>query len=261
MVSRTTAVIFGVMLLAVACGSDDPGAAEDEAGSDVSEATDTPDDAPVISSGPVATGSVEIDGVVIDYATSVPDGFTVGSEAPVLLAFPPGGQDLGLTRTIVKNTYAPEAKRLGWVVVSPAAPNGELYFQGSEALIPGFLDWVESWVTPEGGIPHVAGISNGGISSFRYAAENPDRVQSIVTFPGFPSSDDDKAALEQLTDVPIRMFVGGIDADWIPPAEETVATFSELGGDIELTIFDREGHVMRSTSDGVLVFEQLEGFR
>jgi hypothetical protein len=261
MVSRTTAVIFGVMLLAVACGSDDPGAAQDEVGSDVSEPTDTPDDAPVISSGPVATGSVEIDGVVIDYATSVPDGFTVGSEAPVLLAFPPGGQDLGLTRTIVKNTYAPEAKRLGWVVVSPAAPNGELYFQGSEALIPGFLDWVESWVTPEGGIPHVAGISNGGISSFRFAAENPDRVQSIVTFPGFPRSDDDKAALEQLTDVPIRMFVGGIDADWIPPAEETVATFSELGGDIELTIFDREGHVMRSTSDGVLVFEQLEGFR
>ena len=249
------------MLVAAACGSDDLGTAQSEVGSDVSEPTDTSDDPPVISSGAVATGSVEIDGVVIDYATSVPDGFAVGNEAPVLLAFPPGGQDLGLTRTIVANTYAPEAQRLGWVVVSPAAPNGELYFQGSEALIPGFLDWVESWVTPEGGAPHVAGISNGGISSFRYAAQNPDRVLSIVTLPGFPRSDDDKAALEQLTDVPIRMFVGGIDADWIPPAEEAVATFSELGGDIELTIFDREGHAIRSMSDGVLLFEQLEGFR
>jgi len=34
-----------------------------------------------------------------------------------------------------------------------------------------------------------------------------------------------------------------------------------LNGDVQLTIFEGEGHIMDSTSDGVLVFEQLESFR
>ena len=242
-----------VLLGTVACGS--------TTSAEVRETPDVPTTPPVIEPGTTAVGAVEIDGVMIDYVTFVPDGFSIGDEAPLLLALPPGGQDLDLARGVMIGTYTPEATRLGWVVVSPAAPNGELFFQGSESLLPGFLDWVESWVAPEGGSPHVAGVSNGGISTFRYAAQNPDRVLSMITFPGFPRSDDDKAALDQLTDVPIRMFVGGIDTDWIPPAEETVATFTGLGGDIELTIFDREGHVMRSMSDGVLLFEQLESFR
>ena len=249
MLGTTLLVVLG----AVGCGSTTP--------SGVRETLEVSPTPPAIEPGATATGAVEIDGVMIDYVTSVPDGFSLGDEAPLLLAFPPGQQDLDLARGVMVGTYAPEATRLGWVVVSPAAPNGELFFQGSESSLPGFLDWVESWVTPEGGSPHVAGVSNGGISTFRYAAENPDRLLSMITLPGFPRSADDKAALEQLTDVPIRMFVGGIDADWIPPAEETVAAFTELGGDIELTIFDREGHVMRSMSDGVLLFEELESFR
>lgn len=229
-----------------------------------SEETDTvatPVSPPTIEPGATSTGQVSIDALSIDYAVSVPDGFSIGDEAPLLLAFPPGGQSLDQARSLVANTYAPEGSRLGWVVVSPAAPEGELFFQGSEVLVPGFLDWVETWMTPEGGAPHVAGVSNGGISTFRYAAQNPNRVLSMSTLPGFPRSDEDKAALAQLIDVPIRMYVGGIDADWIPPAEETTETLSELGGDIELTIFEGEGHFVRSLSDGVLLFEQLESFR
>lgn len=79
------------------------------------------------------------------------------------------------------------------MVVSPAAPGGELFFQGSERLVPGFLDWVETWVSPEGGAPHVAGISNGGISSFRYAAQNPEGDGHIID-----SSRDGVLVFEQL---------------------------------------------------------------
>ncbi len=250
---QITAIALVLVLLAAACGSTKT--------SEVSETSAVPQTAPAIEPGTTSTGAVEIDRVTIDYVTSVPDGFAVGDEAPLLLAFPPGGQDINLARSLIAGTYAPEATRLGWVVVSPAAPGGELFFQGSEELIPGFLDWVETWVVPEGGAPHVAGVSNGGISTFRYAAENPDRVLSMSTLPGFPTSDDDQAALTQLTDIPIRMFVGGIDVDWLTRAEETVVTVDELGGDIELRIFDREGHSIRSMSDGVLLFEQLEAFR
>jgi pimeloyl-ACP methyl ester carboxylesterase len=179
----------------------------------------------------------------------------------VLLALPPGDQDIRLAFGMVQNTYAPEATRLGWVVVSPAAPGEVLFFDGSESVLPGFVDWIGSWVDIEGDAPHVAGPSNGGRSAFRYAAENPDRVRSIVTFPGFAESDADRAALAELTDVPTRMFVGGDDQTWVDAGERTAAEIEALGGDVEITVFPGEGHTMASTADGVLIFEQLESFR
>ena len=116
-------------------------------------------------------------------------------------------------------------------------------------------------MTPEGGAPHVAGVSNGGISAFRYAAENPGRVRSVVTFPGFARSDDDREALPGLGAVPIRMFVGEEDTSWVEAAERTAELVDTAAGDVELTVFPGEGHIMASTADGVLVFEQLESFR
>ena len=255
---RSTPVLFlAVALLAAACGAD---GADD--GADAADARpEPPATEPVLTAGEVTEGTVEIDGVAIDYAATVPADFQTGDEAPVLLAFPPGGQDLGLTRSLVGGTYATEAQRLGWVVISPAAPDGVLFFDGSEELIPGFLDWVETWVGIEGGAPHVAGISNGGISSFRFAALNPDRVQSVVVFPGFPRSDADDAALAELTDVPIRLHVGGEDTAWVERAQEANTRLEELDADVELVVYPGEGHVMNATRDGTIIFEQLESFR
>lgn len=253
MLARPAALLIAASLIVAACGSSDP--------AETADASTASAIMPSIEPGAVTGGTVEVDGVSIDYVVSTPADFVVGDEAPLLLAFPAGGQDLALTRSLVEGTYAPEAQRLGWVVVSPAAPDGELFFQGSERLVPGLLDWIETWMVPEGGAPHVAGISNGGISSFRFAALHPERVRSVTAFPGFPRSEDDQAALAQLVDVPIRLYVGGTDTNWISPAEQATNTFEALGGDIELTIFEGEGHVMDSTRDGVLVFEQLESFR
>ena len=92
-----------------------------------------------ISPGGLSVGQVEIDGTTLDYVTVVPAGFELGDTAPGLLALPPGGQDLALTQSIVNGVYQTEALARGWVVVSPAAPNGELFFRGSEALISGFI--------------------------------------------------------------------------------------------------------------------------
>jgi pimeloyl-ACP methyl ester carboxylesterase len=245
-----SSVALALMLMAGACGSDS-----------IDGSSSAAETAPAVEPGGVVVGEVDIDGTTIEYATSVPAGFTTGSGAPVLLAFPPGGQDLGLAERFVEITYAPEARRLGWVVISPAAPDGTLYFRGSESLLPQFVDWIETWVDIEGDVPHIAGVSNGGISAFRYAAQHPDRMQSLVVLPGFPQSEADQDALNQLVDVPIRMYVGGTDSGWIGPAEETMETVREFGGDIDLTIFPGEGHVMASTADGTLIFEQLESFR
>lgn len=244
---RLFSLVAGLGLLAAACGGS-------------SSASPPPDTPPSLLPGGVGLGQVEIDGTTIDYVVSVPSDFSPGDEAPLLLAFPPGGQDLSLTSSVMESVYASEANRLGWVVISPAAPGGVLFFNGSEDLVPGLLDWTETWVNPEGGAPHVAGISNGGISSFRYGAENPDRVLSMVTFPGFPRGGD-ADALEDLSDIPIRFFVGGQDTTWLAAGEAARDTLLGFGADVSLTSFPGEGHVISSTSDGAIVFGELERFR
>lgn len=248
MKTRFFTVLLAFALVAGACGETTP-----PTDFDVSNFLVTP--------GATESGSIDIDGTAVDYVITLPNDFAVGDTAPVLLAFPPGGQDLEITRNTVEFVYAQEALRLGWVVVSPAAPNGDLFFDGGEDVLPGFVNWIEAWVTPEGGAPHVAGISNGGLSAFRYAGENPGRLLSLVAFPGFARTGGDRDALAELTEIPVRIYVGGTDTAWIDGAEETVDVFVRAGGDIQLQTFPGEGHVIQSTSDGTIVFEQLERFR
>ncbi len=215
---------------------------------------------PAVSPGGVDRGIVEVDGTSIDYFTITPEGFAEGDTAPVVLAMPPGSQSVSTTESVVNSVYRTEALARGWVVVSPAAPGGQRFFDGSEDLIPGFLDWVEGWVTPEGGRPHLIGVSNGGLSAFRLAAQQTDAYESIIVFPGFPRSADTDA-LPELTDIPIRMFVGELDTSWVGPMDATRQTLEDLGGDVELQILPNENHIIQGLQDGRILFELLDGFR
>lgn len=214
----------------------------------------------LLTEGGTTVGSTDVAGTSVSYVVTTPNGFERGDTAPVLLAFPPGAQDLSVTESTVRMVYERHALELGWVVVSPVAPNGRLFFDGSEDLLPGFVNWIEAWVEPEGGAPHVAGMSNGGRSAFRYAAQNPDRLSSLIVFPGFPDGSDNDA-LGELTDIPVRVYVGGNDTPWIEPAETAVNEISRLGGNATLRIFEGENHIIASTYDGQVVFQQLERFR
>lgn len=275
---RTIQVMRIVSLLvvgAVACaacssGDDDAEPAATTSASATDErATDTVDgtigaiDTGVaVTPGAMSEGSLEVDGQTVDYVVVTPDGFSVGDTAPVLVAFPPGGQTIDLTRSTAEQTYLTEAVERGWVVFSPAAPtDGPLWFNESAALVPSILDWIETWVRPEGGDVHVAGISNGGLSTFAAATLVPDRVQSLVVFPGFARGDEARAGLADLSEVPVRMFVGGNDAAWIEPMQSTADTLAVLGGDATLEVIAGAGHIIGPLRDGVRIFDELDANR
>jgi predicted esterase len=242
-------LLISCSLVAAACGSTD---------TNLHAAEQT---MPTIEPGALAVGEVTIDGANIQYVSIVPVDFTVGDTAPVLLALPPGAPDLSTTTGVAQGTYQAQAVARGWVVVSPVAPNGELFFRGSERLLPGFLDFVESWVSPEGGGVHLAGISNGGISSFRIAAQQPDRFLSLTVFPGFPRSEADVAAVDKLVNIPVHLFVGENDTSWIEPMQDTFDRLSELDGDVTFRIFPNEGHIIGALSDGAVVFDEMDAAR
>ena len=127
-------------------------------------------------------------GQQLDYGLVLPANFDPEKSYPILLLFPPGGQ----TRDMVDagfSFFADGAIRNGWIILSPVAPDGVLFFQGSETIIPEFLAKTAEKYKPEGNKYHVAGISNGGISAFRIATSYPERVHSLLALPGFPRGD------------------------------------------------------------------------
>ncbi|MGB0385766.1 MAG: hypothetical protein ACPGWR_13180 [Ardenticatenaceae bacterium] len=157
--------------------------------------------------------------------------------------------------------WGQEAKKRGWIVISPMAPNGTLFFQGSETLIPEFVARMRQQYEPEGGKYHLSGISNGGISAFRVAGNYPDLFHSVMVLPGFPRSEEDFQNLAGLKDIPVAMFVGEEDSSWIPRMEQTEEALSALGGQVSLEILPGEGHLIRSLQGGETLFDLLESFR
>lgn len=197
----------------------------------------------------------------IEYALVLPPEFDPSQSYPILLALPPGPQ----TRTMVDNGlrlyWEPGAFKNGWIVVSPVAPGGILFFRGSEAFLPEFLDNISAMYPPEGDKFHVGGISNGGISAFRVATMMPERVHSVLAVPGVPANESDFEKLNLLVDIPVAMHVGENDTGWLDRMEETEAELQRLGGDVSLTVAGGEGHVIQGLSGGAVLFAFLNSTR
>ncbi|MFQ5426880.1 MAG: hypothetical protein ACE5EV_07350, partial [Gaiellales bacterium] len=210
-------VLLAAALGLAACGGDS-GSAKQAAADQRSAATESavPADEPPTEPPPRATPGARFsdtltlpDGTAVEYTTVLPADFTPGEERPVLLAFPPGGQQQDEVDFGLDVYWSAEAQRRGWIVVSPVAPAGGLFFAQSASLVPDLVDALGSLYPPEGGRMHVAGISNGGLSSFRAAIDNPDLFSSLLVLPGFPPDESDYEHLDRLAgSVPVTMYVG-----------------------------------------------------
>jgi len=208
-----------------------------------------------------------IDGVELEYA--VGQQAEVGAstaERPVLLAFPAGPQTRAITESLLDNYWIPAAVDKGWTVITPVAPDGRLFFQGSEELIPPLLDAVLANAPAEGGRVHVAGVSNGGISSFRALALYPERIASVSVLPGFARSEFDLLALDTVGaddfGVPVTLWVGANDGQgWIDGANSTADRLAASGATVTVNVVPDEGHIIAGLNGGVELGEVLEAAR
>jgi len=199
------------------------------------------------------------DGHSIDYALVLPDHFDKTKSYPVLLALPPGDQSRHLVEAGLDLYWGTEAKRRGWVVLSPAAPEGESFYTGLEKELPGLLDEVAKSVLFEGGKVHLAGVSNGGLSAYRVVTEFPTRFLSLTVLPGIPPDAGAFTALSRLRGIPVAVFAGGEDTDWARGSRETKEELDRLGIENTLTIVPGQGHVIRL--DPVALFDLLDQHR
>ena len=184
-------------------------------------------------------------GTLIDYAVVLPADIDPAKTYPAILAFPPGPQTRSMVDVGLQSYWEQQASARGFIVVSPSAPNGVLFFQGSESEIPALLAHLRATlpIAPAGF--HVAGLSNGGLSAFRVALAQPAEFQSLTVLPGFPPSEAELENLASLDGMVINMFVGASDTGWRRSMEKTFAELERLGQTPHFEILPGEGHVLR----------------
>jgi len=181
---------------------------------------------------------------VIEYALVLPERFDKAVPYPVLLALPPGDQSRQMVEAGLHLYWEAEAKKRGWVVISPAAPDGDSFYDGAEKELPNLLDEISKSVLFEGGKVHLVGVSNGGLSAYRAITEYPSRFLSLTVLPGIPPDNRALVALDRLKGIPVAAFVGREDTAWVRGSRETKEKLDRLGIENTLEVVAGQGHVI-----------------
>jgi poly(3-hydroxybutyrate) depolymerase len=154
--------------------------------------------------------SMHVAGVDVQYKVVLPDGYDAAKAYPAILVMGGGPQTMDTVDRTLERNFTAEAQRRGYLVVAPAAPDGQLFFERGERIFPEFLKAVLRDYHVVDGKFHVAGPSNGGIAAFHVAAANPDYFLSVTAYPGYlwqPSN----AKLLALAKMCVYMYVGEND--------------------------------------------------
>jgi poly(3-hydroxybutyrate) depolymerase len=162
------------------------------------------------SSAEVVDKTKKVAGRTVQYKVVLPNGYEAAKAYPAILAFGGGPQTMNTVDGILTRNFRAEAEKRGYIVIAPAAPDGQLFFEDGARIFPEFLRAILADYKIEGGKFHIAGPSNGGIAAFHVAAANPQYFLSVTAFPGYmwqPST----AKLQAISNICVFMYVGELD--------------------------------------------------
>lgn len=128
---------------------------------------------------------MQIGGTSVEYRIVLPDDFDPNRAWPAILVFGGGPQTMRTIDGTLERNFRDFAEQRGYIVIAPAAPDGELFFRDGARIFPEFLDAILADFDVRDGKFHVAGPSNGGIAAFHVAAQHPDYFLSVTAFPGY----------------------------------------------------------------------------
>ena len=168
-----------------------------------------------------------------------------------------------LVDDMIESTWRGPAERRGYVVIEPAAPNDERFFQKGERVFPGMLTALLAEYKVLGNKFHIAGISAGGTSAFWIAAKYPQYFYSVTAFPG-SLWEPTPERLNAFADLCIYMFVGENDEERTRTTmQQQAETFRAKGFHVAFAVERNEEHVMLSlTGRGAnRLFAQFEQAR
>ena len=198
-------------------------------------------------------------GTTVHYKVVLPNGYDRAKEYPAILALGGGPQTMNTVDSILTRNFRAEAERRGYIVVAPAAPDGQLFFEGGARIVPEFLKMILADYRIQGGKFHVAGPSNGGISAFHLAAASPQYFLSVTAFPGY-MWEPSEAKLQAISKMCVFMYVGELDEYMWHGEMKQEAEFLRSKGDVaRYTVEKGQPHRM-DTLAGANAGRLFDGF-
>jgi predicted esterase len=149
-------------------------------------------------------------GVTVQYKVVLPSGYDPARPHPAIVALGGGPQTMNTVDGLLNRNLRAEAEKRGYIVIAPAAPNGELFFESGARIFPEFLKLILADYKIQDGKFHIAGPSNGGIAAFHVAASNPQYFLSVTAFPGYMWQAT-AAKLQAISKLCVFMYVGEND--------------------------------------------------
>jgi poly(3-hydroxybutyrate) depolymerase len=201
----------------------------------------------------------KVGGVTVEYKVVLPNGYDPAKAYPGILAFGGGPQTMNTVDSVINRNLRVEAEKRGYIVIAPAAPGGELFFEGGARIFPEFLKMMLADYKIENNKFHIAGPSNGGIAAFHVAAANPAYFSSITAFPGYlwePST----AKLMAISKMCVFMYVGENDEYmWHPEMQREAEILSARGTIARYTVEKGQPHRL-DTLAGANAGRLFDGF-
>ena len=154
--------------------------------------------------------AAKVGGTTVHYKVVLPNSYDPATSYPGILALGGGPQTMNTVDAVLSRNFRAEAERRGYVVVAPAAPDGQLFFEDGARIFPQFLKMILADYKIKDNKFHIAGPSNGGIAALHVAAANPQYFLSVTAFPGYmwePSA----ARLQAISRMCVFMYVGELD--------------------------------------------------
>jgi poly(3-hydroxybutyrate) depolymerase len=152
----------------------------------------------------------KVAGTTVHYKIVLPPGYDPATAYPGILVLGGGPQTMNTVDSVLSRNFRAEAEKRGYIVVAPAAPDGQLFFEDGARIFPDFLKMILADYKIQDNKLHIAGPSNGGIAAFHVAAANPQYFLSVTAFPGYmwePSA----AKLRAISRMCVFMYVGELD--------------------------------------------------
>jgi poly(3-hydroxybutyrate) depolymerase len=173
----------------------------------------------------------KVAGVTVHYKVVLPDGYDATKTYAGIIALGGGPQTMNTVDGILSRNFQAEAEKRGYIVVAPAAPDGDLFFEDGARIFPEFLKLILAGYKIQDGKFHIAGPSNGGIAAFHVAAANPQYFLSVTAFPGY-MWEPTPAKLQAISKKCVFMYVGENDEYRWHPEMQREAEFLRAKGTV-----------------------------
>jgi poly(3-hydroxybutyrate) depolymerase len=172
-----------------------------------------------------------VGGTTVRYKVVLPSEYDPTKSYPAVLVFGGGPQTMNMVDSVLNRNFRAEAEKRGYIVIAPAAPDDQLFFEDGARIFPEFLTMILKDYKIQDNKFHIAGPSNGGIAAFHVAAANPQYFLSVTAFPGY-MWEPSPAKLRAISRMCVFMYVGENDEYMWHPEMKKEAEFLRATGTV-----------------------------